>query len=92
MGNSTTLVDGWTHNPVVGQGGKHQERADGVYVGVRIPKEMSQGESVWRVVYSGRGVETVLGSWIEIGGGLSFFVSYLHLMKSCFYDWQWGAR
>ena len=23
------------------------------------------------MVYSGRGVETVLGSWIEIGGGLS---------------------
>ncbi len=66
MGKSTTLVDGWTHYPVVGQGGRHQGRVDGVYVVVQIPKEMSQGESVWRVVYSGRGVETVLASWIEI--------------------------
>ena len=50
-------------------GRRHQERADRVDVVVRDPKETesNQGESGWQVVYSGRGAETVLASWIEIG-------------------------
>ena len=50
-------------------GNRHQERTDRVDVGVRgsTEKQGNQGESDRRVVYSGRGVETVLARWIEIG-------------------------
>ena len=47
----------------------HQKRADRVVVGVGGSKEdqSSEEKSGGRVFHNGKGVETVLASWIEIG-------------------------